>query len=405
MIQGDVILFYLYKPIYDPAALVAAQEKLCKRLELKGRIRIACEGVNGTVGGRTDSIREYMEEVEKDENIGGGLIDWKVSKSSSIDGSHHFDKLLIRQVKEICSLGADVSLEKEKGGLHLTPTQWHKLLTTGTLEDKLEGKEKEKPLLVIDCRNTYESRIGHFSVGPEAISSASAQVVLPQTRNFSQFPRWLKDNKERFNFADKRVAMYCTGGIRCESASVLLKRMGVDEVYQLQSGIHRYLEEFPLTKVALPNGKKKKIVEQHGIFKGNNFVFDKRQTASPDGAATIIGQCEMCNSPQERYDRETGRCILCRSLVLVCAECLRNSWKPDKEMNAETIYLQPLYCSEHSEWRDSDLPFLRKKIESIKKEIAKKPSKKLQQRLKFCEKEIARMNQKKEDFERNKKVD
>jgi predicted sulfurtransferase len=146
--------------------------------------------------------------------------------------------------------------------------------------------------LTVDVLSPLCGSIGHFE-----------GALNPNTRRFSQFPEWVQQQLPMLQQKDK-ILMYCTGGIRCEKASAYLKHLGLEHVYQLQGGIHRYLEHFP------DGGG--------GRFQGKNFVFDQRVAmASTD--ETVAGKCEQCAAP---YDKVSGlRCQYCRTHVLLCERC------------------------------------------------------------------------------------
>eukprot|EP00501_MAST-03F_sp_TOSAG23-6_P002543 GSMAST32.ASY1.ANO1.2682.1 assembled CDS len=353
--NGLVCLYYLYTEVNDPAAVASAQTALCAKLSLAGRIRISRRGINGTVGGTSANIYEYMRQTEDMSLFESTNIDWKLSESDGPDASVHFEgkKLRCRVVKEICSLGMQtpIDLKSNTAGIHLSPQEWHSLLDTGDFKFSNET-------------NLHQPLDTNFGT--------NSKVILPNTRNFAAFPQWLDENASKLNLKNKRVAMYCTGGIRCETASALMKRHGVEDVFQLKGGIHRYLESFACNRV------KGNEIWQHGLFRGSNFTFDGRGIARPVSndckKPTIIGKCEYCAFPNETYDRHTGRCELCRSLVLLCNGCLNAaaststvSTMKNYKNNKNSGLL--LYCSSHSEWRGASTDWLNKKLKFIKNEL------------------------------------
>lgn len=155
----------------------------------------------------------------------------------------------------------------------------------------------------------------------------------PKTRRFAQFPDWAQSELPALQ-AKNKVLMYCTGGIRCEKASAYLKHLGLPRVYQLQGGIHRYLEQFP----------------DGGLFQGKNFVFDQRVAmASQD--ETVAGQCEACQTP---YDAISGtRCAYCRMHVLLCDTCRENAKS------------SAVFCVDHAHLVEGDLTELQSKCQSL----------------------------------------
>ena len=164
-------------------------------------------------------------------------------------------------------------------------------------------------------RNIYETRIGRFDK-----PNARVQVIDPCTRKFSDFSRVVDKLVEEIK--SKKVLMYCTGGVRCERASSYLKLKGIEDVYQLNGGIHSYQETFP----------------DGGLFKGKNFVYDPRISVPYANCNSVIGRCMICDSPADDY-RPQIRCKSCRMLVLVCVTCIDSS-----KDNAEFQFR--LYCEQ-----------------------------------------------------------
>lgn len=163
--------------------------------------------------------------------------------------------------------------------------------------------EDRDDVVLLDVRNRFETSIGHF------FDAKGRPALHPNMRNYSGFADYANRNREEFQ--GKTVLMYCTGGVRCETASAHIKGAGIaDRVFQLDGGIHRYLEAFP--------------PEEGGRFKGKNFVFDRR-VAMPASAANpaesgVVGRCSECKSP---WDELAGAvvCTVCRDMVLVCPSC------------------------------------------------------------------------------------
>jgi predicted sulfurtransferase len=270
---GKILLFYKYVDIQYPVQIVKWQKKICEDLGLKGRILIATEGINGTVGGSAVNCDRYKEIMSKHPLFGS--IDFKESEGDE----NQFPRMRIAVRNEVVALGIDPSvLSAKDGGTHLTPAQAHELLTTAP-ED----------LVILDGRNTYEAAIGTFR-----------NAVVPPIENFRELPEYLEKNLEQFK--DKQVFMFCTGGIRCERASALLKSKGVTkQVYQLEGGIHRYIEQFP-----------------DGHFRGKNYVFDGRIAVKAND--DILGTCHICTTPNDEYTN----CLnaTCNLQFLACAPCI-----------------------------------------------------------------------------------
>lgn len=252
--MGKILLFYKYVAIEYPKQIVKWQIKLCSELNLKGRIYIAHEGINATVGGSAENCQRYIEAMNNHPLFGN--IDFKESQGAP----DYFPRLRVVEKKEIVHLGLDTQLfTADQGGKHLSPQEAHELM-----------EQKNKDLVIIDCRNSYETAIGTFD-----------NALRPDTKYFREFPEYVDKNIDLFK--DKEVLMACTGGIRCERASAYLKSKGVaQEIYQIQGGIHRYAEQFP-----------------DGFFKGKNYVFDARITMKVSD--DILGKCELCQTPCDEY--------------------------------------------------------------------------------------------------------
>jgi len=269
----SIVLFYQYTPIPDTAAFRAWQEELCHALGLTGRVLIGEEGVNGSLGGSVWCVSRYISEMERQYPCFRG-VDWK----RSISTCEPFPDLKISVVKEIISTGGKIRPPKpNEGGVHLSPAEFHAALA-------------EPNTVVIDVRNKNEFEIGHLD-----------KAVNPNTRTFAEFPRFIENNLE--SLQGKKVLMYCTGGIRCEKASLFLKDSGLTDVYQLNGGIHRYIEAFP----------------DGGKFVGKNVVFDRRGQV-PTTNATVIGHCIVCAVPYDSFQGDRV-CTVCRDPLLVCGEC------------------------------------------------------------------------------------
>ncbi|XP_048358964.1 thiosulfate sulfurtransferase/rhodanese-like domain-containing protein 2 [Sphaerodactylus townsendi] len=282
---GQVLLFYCYCEVADPEGLCLWQKALCQHLHLKGKVRIASEGINGTVGGSTSATHLYVDVMLSHPLFKGILMrdDFKTSTG----GAHCFPDLRIGVFEEIVPLGINPKkVSYKETGIHLTPKEFHieveKYLS--------KGNKAQKDTILLDCRNFYESKIGHFQ-----------GCLAPDIRKFSYFPIYVDKNLELFR--GKRVLMYCTGGIRCERGSAYLRSKGICKgVYHLKGGIHKYLEEFP-----------------DGFYRGKLFVFDERYTISSSG--DVISACRYCGNLWDQYRICSTQ--PCHQLVLTCSQCQR----------------------------------------------------------------------------------
>ncbi|XP_025744057.1 thiosulfate sulfurtransferase/rhodanese-like domain-containing protein 2 isoform X1 [Callorhinus ursinus] len=285
---GEVLLYYCYRDLEDPHWVCAWQTALCQHLSLTGKVRIATEGINGTVGGSKLATRLYVEVMLSCPLFKDYMCedDFKTSKG----GACCFPELRVGVFEEIVPMGISPNkISYKKPGIHLSPGEFHK-----EVEEFLsQANEEQNDTILLDCRNFYESKIGRFQ-----------GCLAPDIRKFSYFPSYIDKNLELFR--EKKVLMYCTGGIRCERGSAYLKAKGVcKEVFQLKGGIHKYLEEFP-----------------NGFYKGKLFVFDERYALSYN--SDIVSECSYCGAPWDQY--KLCSTPQCRQLILACPACQRQGF-------------------------------------------------------------------------------
>lgn len=268
-----IILYYKYVNIENPKNILRWQNRICSQLGLKGRIIIAEEGINGTLGGEERLVQRYIELMNEHPLFGN--IDFKTSEGDA----SYFPRLRIVIKEEITRMGVDPKkITADQGGKHLTPKQVHELL-----------QNPPENLIILDGRNDYEAEIGRFK-----------GAIVPPIKTFRDFPAYIDENAELFK--DKQVFMYCTGGIRCERASAYLKSKGVaEEIYQLEGGIHRYAEQFP-----------------DGYFRGKNYVFDDRIAVTVND--DILSKCHLCPEPCADFTN----CVnsKCNNQYIACPECI-----------------------------------------------------------------------------------
>ncbi|GMH44089.1 hypothetical protein BSKO_12023 [Bryopsis sp. KO-2023] len=305
--EQGVLLYYKYVDLLERREEVEAfYATRCRELNLRGRVRVARDGVNATLGGFKDCLEIHIEEVKNHTVLAGDDVDFKLARS---DGPRNrlttlesgFDKLSISLVDEVVTLGPRAVSRADptvNSGVHLTPAEFHEELrrqANPRSSGHGSGDDLPRPLVLLDTRNAYETRIGRFDV-------PGVTTLDPQLRCFSDLPAWVDRHESLLR--DKQVMMYCTGGVRCERASAYLrdKGPGFDDVGQLKGGIQRYLEAFP----------------DGGFFDGKNFVFDERGVMS--GSSKIVGRCLLCSSAWDDYGAR-DRCSKCRILILVCDTC------------------------------------------------------------------------------------
>lgn len=230
-----VLSFYSFTNIQNIQKLQPQILQIAKRKYVKGTVLIANEGFNGTVSGSEANVRFLINEIK---NITSAK---DISIKVNYCEKQPFSKIKVKLKKEIVALKfGDLDIEKLKGK-YVNSKDWDEFI-------------KKDDVITIDTRNNYEVKVGTFK-----------GAINPNTENFSDFPKWTKDNLD--SLKGKKVAMFCTGGIRCEKSTALLKNFGIKDVYHLNGGILQYLED---TK----NAK--------GTWKGECFVFDDRGAVSSD---------------------------------------------------------------------------------------------------------------------------
>ncbi|NDB85781.1 MAG: rhodanese-related sulfurtransferase [Alphaproteobacteria bacterium] len=224
-----LVSFYCFTDIKEPGVLLSKITAICIRKYLKGTVLIAEEGLNGSLSGPEDKIQEiiaYLTNIcTTDELI------YKINYSAS----HPFNKLKVKLKKEIVTMAAGPLDVNRLKGEYIEPKAWDEFL-------------QRDDVVVIDTRNDYEFSIGTFK-----------NAINPKTENFREFPEWFEAHKEEF--ANKKIVMFCTGGIRCEKSTTYAKSRGFNEVFHLKGGILQYLEE---------TGNK------NNMWDGDCFVFDER---------------------------------------------------------------------------------------------------------------------------------
>ena len=245
-----VILFYKYVPLADPENFAAAQRAQCSALGLKGRLLIAAEGLNGTLAGARAAIEQYLAELRADERF----ADLEVKVSAGDAGT--FPKLVVKVRSEIVTLGAG-PLPPDRDN-HLSPAEWKRAL------------EEDPDVVVLDVRNRYESEAGKF-----------ANAVACDIEHFRELPGYLE---QLAAYKERKVLLYCTGGIRCEKASALFRREGFTQVFQLHGGIASYQEQFG-----------------NAHWLGECFVFDQRMTVRVEEELVPIGRCAHAGRATNRF--------------------------------------------------------------------------------------------------------
>ena len=273
--MGIILLYYKYVHIEHPKRIVKWQKQVCYDLQLRGRILIAHEGINGTISGSAKSINRYKTIMSQNPLFAD--IDFKESAGSIED----FSRLYVVERNTIVNLGIEpTTCTVNDGGKYLEPEEVHELLS-----------KKPDDLVILDTRNVVESAIGKF-----------IDAITPDIKHFRDFPEYIDNNIDQFK--NKQVLMYCTGGVRCERATAYLKLKNIaKQVYQINGGIHRYVEKYP-----------------DGFFRGKNYVFDNRIALKVND--DVLGTCGLCDNACDDYTN----CLnaLCNKHFISCASCKNN---------------------------------------------------------------------------------
>jgi len=277
----NIILFYKFTPIKNPDSFKIKQRKIAESFGLTGRMLIAKEGVNATLEGTTKNVKLYIKKL-REQKVFKDVV-FKESKGNG----NAFGKLKVKVREEVVTLGVGSLNIKRDTAPVVTATQLDKMY------------EKKEDFVVLDLRNDFEIDAGYFE-----------NTVNPNLRKFRDLPAKLR---KLDNLKDKKVVAVCTGGIRCEKATVLLKDRGFKNLYQLKDGIHTYIKKFP--------GKH---------FKGSLFVFDNRMLTSvvENVKREIVGKCRYCNKKSEDFYnddsmRPSKKVICCNNCILKYRKKLR----------------------------------------------------------------------------------
>lgn len=277
-----ILLYYKFTPLRDPEAVRLWQKSICETLNLKGRVLLSEHGLNGTVGGEMDDLKTYIKATKQYPGFKDVVFKW------SDGNSDHFPRLSVKVRPEIVTFGVANELRVNEngvvgGGKHLKPEEVHKLV-----------EERGDEVVFFDGRNAHEAAIGKFK-----------NAVVPDTNTTRDFVRELESGKYD-ELKTRPVVTYCTGGIRCEILSVLMKNRGFEDVYQIDGGIVKYGETYG----------------DDGLWEGSLRVFDGRMTVDFSDHAKTIGECVHCLGATSNFEN----CALpeCNELVLICDACKVN---------------------------------------------------------------------------------
>jgi UPF0176 protein len=282
---------YTVAALYKFVRLVDLEEKaeslqvFCKDADIRGTLLLAAEGINGTISGDGESVSRLICFLESWPEI--DELDVKYSSSAG----HSFSRLKVKVKDEIVTMGKSGIDPNEDAGTYVEPRDWNDLIS-------------RDDVLLIDTRNAYEFKIGRFE-----------NAIEPGTDNFRQFPDWadeLVDGESQ----PAAIAMYCTGGIRCEKASSYMRQLGFDEIYHLKGGILKYLEE---------------VSQEDSLWEGECFVFDSRVSVSHGVVSGNFEICYGCQMPVSVTDKESSL----YEAGVACPHCSEDALESDKERYRE----------------------------------------------------------------------
>ena len=251
-----VAALYRFAAFDDPAAIRTALEARARALGIRGTLLVAGEGINGTIAGAPEAVDAMVATIRSLPGCAG--LAPKYADAAAMP----FHRLKVRLKREIVTLGVAGIDAARDAGTYVSPADWNALVD-------------DPDTVVIDTRNGYEVAVGSF-----------AGAIDPGTEAFRDFPAWVDAHRDEL--AGKRIAMFCTGGIRCEKATALMKAEGFDDVHHLDGGILRYLEEVP---------------EGESRWRGECFVFDERVAVGhglAPGSHVLCRGCRMPVSPEDR---------------------------------------------------------------------------------------------------------
>jgi len=248
----SVAALYKFTAFPDPEALREPLIAACEEAGIRGTLLLAREGINGTIAGSPQGLEAVLAHIRA--LPGCAECDVKFSEAPTMP----FGRMKVRVKREIVTMGQPHIDPRLSAGTYVDPHDWNALIA-------------DPGTLVIDTRNDYEVAIGTF-----------AGAVDPQTPSFRDFPAWFRENRDALLEGKKKVAMFCTGGIRCEKSTAFLRAEGVEEVYHLKGGILKYLEQVP---------------EEQSLWQGECFVFDERVSLGHRLAQGTHTRCQPCGRP------------------------------------------------------------------------------------------------------------
>ncbi len=281
-----ITAFYKFTHLPDYRDLRAPLQRVCEENRVVGTILLAEEGINGTVSGPTDGVAALIAYLRSDERLG----DLETKEAEAPEDQKTFYRMKVRLKKEIVTLGVEGIDPNERVGTYVDPKEWNALID-------------DPEVLLIDTRNDYEVEIGTFR-----------GAVDPKTTSFREFPEYVEKNLDPGK--QRKIAMFCTGGIRCEKATAYMLEQGFEEVYHLKGGILKYLEEVP---------------EEESTWQGECYVFDHRVAVNHNLEPGSHDLCYACRRPLSEEDRTHPD----YRYGVSCARCITEFTDQDRERFAE----------------------------------------------------------------------
>ena len=257
-----VCALYKFVILEDFEAIRPALLELMLKHEVRGTLLLAREGINGTISGNRDAIDNVLNWLKKDARFSD------IVTKESYDHEIPFNRTKVKLKKEIVTMGVEDIDPKKIVGTYVKPKDWNKLIS-------------DPDVLLVDTRNDYEVKIGTFQ-----------NALNPETETFREFPEYVAQNLDATKH--KKVAMFCTGGIRCEKSTAFLKEKGFENVYHLEGGILKYLEEVP---------------EEETMWEGECFVFDNRVAVNHQLEKGQYDQCNACRMPVTETEKQSQHFI------------------------------------------------------------------------------------------------
>lgn len=282
----QVAALYRFAPFADHEGLQAPLQAVCKQAGTTGTILLAQEGINGTIAGTIEGVREVLGHIRTLPDCEG--LEVKFSRAKTMP----FNRMKVRLKREIVTMGEPGIDPRASAGRYVDPHDWNDLIS-------------DPDTIVIDTRNEYEVAVGTFE-----------GAVDPQTASFREFPKWFREHREELLEGKKKVAMFCTGGIRCEKSTSFLRSEGVEHVYHLKGGILKYLENVP---------------RDESLWSGDCFVFDERVTVKHGLEVGDYSMCRACRLPLSDADKLSPDFVE----GISCPRCISQKTDQQRERYAE----------------------------------------------------------------------